>query len=101
MRKFMNKISKILIFVILFNNFIPFVYAAGDINITSCSESNYKVSVLSNNGNVSDLSCHSTYANAKTEMLNYPSTSSDVAVIYNNGRIVNARYAIAKMDIKK
>lgn len=93
-------VSIILTIAILSDIFTPLlVLAAGDIAIGSCTASNYKVSVVSAS-KTTDLACYSSYSSAKSAMLSYNSDASNVAVIYHDNRIVNATYAIAKMDIK-
>lgn len=102
MRKIMSKIAKITLFAFVINYFMPLyiVLAVDEIELSSCSSSNYKVSVASSNGTSSDLACYSSYDAARDTMLSYNSNVDNVAIIYHDNKIVNATYAIAKLDIK-
>ncbi len=92
MKQFKKLINVILIINILFSYFIIptyFVYAS------TCT--GYRVAILKSDGTSTDLGCFTNYNDAKTAMLNHNSNESSVAVIYNSsGKIINAKYAIAK-----
>lgn len=60
----------------------------------------YKVSSVKSDGSITDINaCIDDYNEAKTVMNGYASTINDVAVIYSNGTIINARYAIVKFRL--
>ncbi|MDD4809173.1 MAG: DUF5011 domain-containing protein [Bacilli bacterium] len=89
----MKKIFNLfLTFIILMVSFIPFV----PIYANDCL---YEVAVAYA---VSDerLSCHNDYNAAYTAMNNYNSTKTAVAVIKQGTKVINARYAIARMNTK-
>ncbi|MDD4036181.1 MAG: glucosaminidase domain-containing protein, partial [Bacilli bacterium] len=92
MNQFKKTINIILVITLLMSYLVTptyFVFA------NTCT--GYKVSVLKSDGTTTDLSCHTSYSDAKNAMLNYNSDENSVAVIYNNsGNIINAKYAIAK-----
>ncbi|MEG2378738.1 MAG: DUF5011 domain-containing protein [Bacilli bacterium] len=46
------------------------------------------------------ISCHTDYNEAFRKMNEYPSTELNVAVIKTNGKIINAKYANAKIDVE-
>lgn len=86
-----NKIiSLLLVFCLLatyFGPFIPEVKAESNV---------YQVSVLKSKESPELLGTFTSYLEAKYKMEAHESTEQEVAVIYKNGRIVNANYAIAK-----
>lgn len=87
----MKKLLNIfLIFSILLTNFFP-VY------LIKADECVYQVKIIRSNGNNEDVACFNNYNEAKTNMLNYNSDELNVAVIYSGGKIINAKYAIAKL----
>ncbi len=85
----MKKLINIcLVVAILLSYFVPFtsVFAASE----------YQVTVLKVDGTSESLGTYYDYNEAKNKMNAYNSNASQVAVIYQNGTIINARYAIAK-----
>ena len=66
-----------------------------NVNASTCK---YEVDISYPDDDVK-LSCHENYNDALNAMNNYKSTEKQVAVIKNNGRIINAKYAIAKIDV--
>ena len=71
--------------------FIPFNY----INVKA--DSIYTVSVIRTNGNNEVIGTYGDYYEAKNVMNNYVSDANNVAVIYKDDKIINARYAIATL----
>ena len=67
-----------------------------NVNASTCK---YEVDISYPDDDVK-LSCHENYNDALNAMNNYKSTEKQVAVIKNNGRIINAKYAIAKIDVE-
>lgn len=79
-----------LFFIICFliTSFAPFVRA---------EENTYQVSVLKADGTSENLGTYRSYNEAKYKMQAEESSKDSVAVIYKNGTLVNANYAIAKL----
>ena len=59
-------------------------------------ENEYIVSILDKSGNVTELGRYSDYNEAKIKMNEHDSNSNSVAVIYRNGNLINAKYAMIK-----
>jgi beta-N-acetylglucosaminidase len=57
----------------------------------------YKIAVVKSTGEIETIGCESNYNTAKTQMLAHNSDDHNVAVIYSNNKIINAKYAITKM----
>ncbi|MDD4547958.1 MAG: DUF5011 domain-containing protein [Bacilli bacterium] len=95
--KFFNKVTTIILIIgILFSNFVPLInILAATVPISNCTQSDYKVA-----NETTDLACYNTYNEALNHMNNYPSKIGDVARIVHNNRIINAKYAIVKLDTK-
>ena len=87
----MKKLRLLILFLVLFTS---------NVKALSCDKK-YLVQTVNYVSINEDIGCTDDYEEAKTMMLEYPSTEKNVAVIYNNGKIINARYAIAKFDIKE
>lgn len=84
-------INIVLVIAIIMSYFIPIDFK---VSANTCT---YRVSVLKSDGTSNDLSCHTTYNEAKQSMLSHNSNKDNVAVIYNSsGKLINAKYAIAK-----
>lgn len=69
--------------------------------VMSVEAATYVVSVISSTGNESVVGTYTDYAAAKNAMNNYPSTENNVAVIKENGKIVNAKYAIVRLNFDR
>ena len=68
-----------------------------NVNASTCK---YEVDISYPDDDVK-LSCHENYNDALNAMNNYKSTEKQVAVIKNNGRIINAKYGtVAKVRVK-
>lgn len=74
---------------------LSFILIPLNIKAETCT---YQVDVSYADGDVK-LSCHANYTDALNAMNNYPSTDKNVAVIKKNNMIINAKYAIAKIDV--
>ena len=87
----MKKIINILLIInILFCYICPISF-----NVKAL-EDEYIVSVLDKSGNVTELGRYSDYNEAKIKMNEHNSNSSNVAVIYRSGNLINAKYAMVK-----
>lgn len=58
--------------------------------------STYEVTAIKTGGETEAIGTYNDYNTARNAMLSYPSTESKVAVIKENGEIINARYAIVR-----
>lgn len=67
----------------------------------SAKAATYAVNVITSTGREEIIGSYADYASAKAVMHNYPSTQDKVAVIKQNGRIVNAKYAIVHLNYDK
>ncbi|MDD3392448.1 MAG: DUF5011 domain-containing protein [Bacilli bacterium] len=69
------------------------------INLVYADECIYTVATVDGSNNKTALGCYNSYSDAKAAMLDYDSTSSTIAVIYDtaSGNLINATYAIAKL----
>lgn len=61
----------------------------------------YTVSVISSNGSEQSLGTYSNYEQAKQIMYNHNSDQNHVAIIKENGIIINAKYAIVRLSYDK
>ena len=84
-----KKIINFIFFLFLF--LIPF-----KVNAEQCI---YEVKIAYPDRDV-NLNCYETYNKAKEEMNAYPSTEMAVATIVKNGSIIDAKYALAKIDVE-
>ena len=89
MKKTLNIIMCILICISFYSPFMTIkVQAAGE----------YSVVMVSGTTNNKTVGTYSTYNEAKNVMNSQKSTSTNVAVIYKNNKIINAKYAIFKLN---
>lgn len=86
-----NTVKKLI--VILMFLLFPLV----KINAETCDKT-YLIETVSSSGLKTYIGCTDEYTEAVTLMRNYKSTKIDVAVIYENGTLVNARYAVVNFS---
>lgn len=89
-----KKIKCFLLFTIIccfITFFTPFI---GKI---SAEENTYQVNILKADGTSENLGTYTSYNEAKDKMKDTESSKDSVAVIYKNGTLINANYAIAKL----
>lgn len=92
-KRFLNSL---LIMGILFYNFSsPIKIQAASVSLNNCKNTHYKVA-----SGTKDIACYTTYNEALNSMNNYPSKLGDVAYIIYMDKIINAKYAIVKLDTK-
>ncbi|MCI8778151.1 MAG: SH3 domain-containing protein [Bacilli bacterium] len=86
--------KKILNFILVINILFCYLFP---INFNVKAEGvEYIVSVLNKKGDIEQLGKYTDYNEAKKKMNDHESTSDSVAVIYKNGKLVNAKYAMVK-----
>lgn len=78
----------------IFVNFV-FILCISFMGIVSAKAA-YTVDVISTGGRVQNIGNYSDYNSAKTAMNNYKSTTENVAVVKENGEIIDASYALIK-----
>lgn len=88
MKKILNVI---LVINILFCYFFPIGF-----NVKAEGQE-YIVSVLNKKGEIQELGKYTDYNEAKKKMNEHQSNSESVAVIYRDGKLINAKYAMAKL----
>lgn len=87
--------KKVLNIVLIINILFCYLFPIG-MNVKAESQE-YVVSVLDKNGNIEEIGKYNDYNEAKTKMNSHNSDSNSVAVIYKNGKLINAKYAMAKL----
>lgn len=87
--------KKVLNILLIINILFCYLFPIG-MNVKAEGQE-YVVSVLNKNGNIEELGKYSDYNEAKTKMNAHNSNSNSVAVMYRNGKIINAKYAMAKL----
>lgn len=87
MHKVVNVLMCLLILCSFFGPFIPSAKAAGA----------YSVVMVSGTSGNKTVGSYSTYSEAVSVMNKQNSTSTNVATVYKNGKVINARYAIFKL----
>ena len=91
-KKFSKMISVLLIISLLLSYFGPFIP-------TAKASSTYQVSVLKSDGSSESLGTYGSYSEASYKMKSHNSNASSVAVVYKDGTIINANYAIARLHV--
>ena len=89
MKKFLLKLNNIVLVIAILLSCFSFPTKAE-------AASSYNVSVLDQSGVIEELGTFTNYNDAEAKMLAYPSTETKTAVIYSNGKIVSARYALVR-----
>ena len=89
MKKFLLKLNNIVLVIAILLSCFSFPTKAK-------AASSYNVSVLDQSGVIEELGTFTNYNDAEAKMLAYPSTETKTAVIYSNGKIVSARYALVR-----
>lgn len=88
--------KKILNLFLIFNILFCYLFPIGF--CVKATEVEYKVSILNQKGEISDIGTYTNYNEAKKIMNEHDSSSSEVAVIYRNGKLINAKYAMVKFN---
>ena len=70
-----------------------------NVKVLACDKT-YLIETVSSSGNNENIGCTDEYEEASTLMREYPSTKTDVAVIYKNGVLINAKYALTSFSGK-
>ena len=89
-----KKIISFLSTIMLLISILPFIPIK--VNAEECI---YEIKISYPDRDVG-LSCYQNYNDALTAMNEYPSTEMAVATIVKNGTIINAKYALAKIDVE-
>ncbi len=89
MKKFINV-------VLIVNILLSYLYPINF--VVKAEENQYDVSILDKDGNIEKIGTYSDYDEAKRVMNEYDSSATKVSVIYNNGRLINAEYAMVKFN---
>ncbi|MDD3341417.1 MAG: DUF5011 domain-containing protein [Bacilli bacterium] len=69
--------------------------------ITKVSAASYVVTVVKSNGSEQDIGSYGDYDTARNAMMNYGSDANNVAVVKENGEIINAKYGIVHLAYNK
>lgn len=86
--------KKILNLLLVINILFCYLFPIG-LNVNA-ADNEYVVSVLNKNGDIVEIGKYQNYNEAKIKMNEHDSNSSNVAVIYKDGKLINSKYAMVK-----
>ncbi len=90
--------KKILNIFLIINILFCYLFPIGIQFNVKAEEVEYVVSELNKDGSLTEIGKYTDYNEAKQKMNEHKSDASKVAVIYRNGKLINAKYAMVKFN---